>query len=233
MTARPPTDAEIIVGLLPKPIAPIFDDGDASLPSEPSPPLAPAAIENKARKGGGVRKGKKKKERPARRQPWYVALQTALVFGPLDQILRNILSHGVRNITDFHARFQEAAGTVSMKTFREWLLTLDLLKLFETPPLIRLVEPVRHEVATRPIDDSDIIRDATGDVELSELGIKEMVFNPEGMHTLQMDVVSAPQSVVVPPSVAPLSGGAPSGWVPPPDPFAPVVEQNGTPRTFV
>ena len=216
------------------PIDPIFNDGDASPPREPSPPLAPTAIENKTRKGGGVRKGKKKKERPTRRQPWYVVLQTTLVFGPLDQILRDILSHGVRNITDFHARFQEAAGTVSMKTFREWLLTLDLLKLFETPPLIRLTPPAQPE--TRPplsyLDDTKDDADLN-DPELSELGIKEVVFDIPDSMNLQMDVVSAPQSVVVPPSVAPLSGGAPSGWVPPPDPFAPVVERNGTPRTFV
>lgn len=209
MTAHPPTDAEIIVDLLPAP--------------------------KPKRKSGGVRKASKKKERPVRRVPWYQNLQHEILQAVINPLLRTILNHGVRNITAFHEDFQRTCGTVSMKTFREWLHALGLMELFETPPLIRLDVPQpRGPVATRPVDDGDIIRDINNDEELNELGIREVTFNPEGMHVLQMDVVSPPSpDVVVPPSVAPLLGGAPSGWTPPPDPFAPVVEKDGTPRTLL
>lgn len=203
-------------------------------PSEPTTPLAPVAISRK--KGGGVKK--KKAAKKNRRVPWHLAFFAELT-APLVAAIKTALaeSGGVRSLADLHRTFEKRFNcAIDRDTFDNAVFCDDTLgALFNKPNLITLpastnLNPQKQtpdssfgpgaRASMMVLDDPD---------ELAMLGITEAQDRAAAFEAMS----SSTPVVGDPPSVSPLVGGAPSGWVPPPDPFAPAMEENGVPRTFI
>jgi hypothetical protein len=201
----------------------------------------PVVLNPRPKKSGGVKK--KKAAKKARRVPWHLALFAELC-PTLTATIKNALaeSGGVRSLADLHRTFEKKHNcTIDRDTFDNAVFVDDTLTaLFNKPNLITLppvsanLNPQKQTPNTGfgpGARASMMVLDDTDD--LAQLGITDRTEHRDEILEV-MDRMSTNMTVVGdPPSVSPLVGGAPSGWVPPPDPFAPAMEENGVPRTFI
>lgn len=123
--------------------------GPAGFPANPVP-----------KKRGG---GKKSVKKAARRKPWYVALEPAILNTVLGKAIGLILARGVSSRSDLLKKLEEAVGgAVGQPTLNRWLETLGYDKIFTEKKVYTL--PSQQVPGPAPV------RDVPGQMELGFMG---------------------------------------------------------------